>query len=65
MTIFGQNDGTNHAPDTRLTFVTIFSHEASMEGRQDIISSLPPLTGLGETAEAVPPELWLSGLCSV
>ena len=47
----------------QLTFVTIFSHEASMEGRQDIISSLPPLSGLGEPVEAAPPEL--SGLCSV
>ena len=35
----------------QLTFVTIFSHRASMDVGQHI-TSLPPLSGLGELAEA-------------
>lgn len=38
-------------PTPQLTFVTIFSHRASMDVGQGI-TSLPPLSGLGELAEA-------------
>ena len=37
-------------PTPQLTFVTIFSHRASMDVGQGI-TSLPPLSGLGEPAE--------------
>ena len=42
-------------PTPQLTFVTIFSHRASMDVGQGI-TSLPPLSGLGELAEAAATE---------
>ena len=51
MTIFGQNHGTNHVPDTRLHLLQCSdshtsSTSASMEGHH--VTSRPPLSGLGE-----------------